>query len=85
VGQWQDHMRMTMRIGITGPAVLALALAAPASGGTTPLVHSGAQSFAAFDAAVEPAHHKPKHRMKSRGRGLHLGWTRGKHKGWSKF
>lgn len=79
-------MRMTMRIGITGPAVLVLALAwAPASGGAAPLVHSGAQSFAVIDAAVGPAHHKPKHRMKSRGRGLHLGWTRGKHKGWGKF
>jgi hypothetical protein len=79
-------MRMTVRNGITGPALLALALAwAPASGGAAPLVHAGAQSFVAIDAAAEPAHHKPKHRMKSRGRGLHLGWTRGKHKGWRKF
>jgi hypothetical protein len=79
-------MHATLPIWMTGPAVLAIALTcAPVSSGATPLVRAGAQALAAGDTALEPAHHKPKHRMKSRGRGLHLGWKRGKHKGWSKF
>ena len=62
-------------------AVLALL---PTASQAVPLSASGSLAGAVAQNDLMLAHHKPGHRMKARGHGRHLGWTRGKHKGWSK-
>jgi hypothetical protein len=60
---------------------LALVAAAPESQ-ATPLLPAGA--LATVDVANDAilVHHRWWHRKKKGDRGRHLGWTRGKHKGW---
>jgi hypothetical protein len=74
--------RIMMRYVILLPAFALAVLAGPSAVSASPLVQIHSNTVAQHSALQ--VHHKPGHVKKHPDRGRHLGWTRGKHKGWFK-